>query len=324
MTWLAGRGGRRHAEMMAREERRQQRFADAYIELLTTVEKMGQWAQLVRPMLDIGITVPPLPDLDQQARVQALVAGHASGEVQNLFEKYTLTVREILKVDRQIGLVIEHGDKEIGVSRVDLWEHLDMTLRLNETAARKALAQQVPTSPGVPNSHLRFIVDVLPSTRPYVATRATQNQPGGNKPTLAVLSVGGLHRLVEAILATLTDPTVVEALAGLTGVDPLAVPQPAGLDLHSGPTVTELLDMRGLEPVPDAGASCGANLLAQPAWTSATRPNVIDRSTTGLPNSPWTQASPAWKTCSICITVWNRSRWPTSSSSNACNLWIGW
>ncbi|MDX3192874.1 ATP-binding protein [Streptomyces sp. MN03-5084-2B] len=123
----------------------------------------------------------------------------------------------------------------------------------------------LPTSPGVPNSRLRFTVDVLPAVQRYVATRAAERLPPGFQRPVAMLNLGGLHRLVEAVLATLTDQAVVEALAGFAGIDPIVVPQPTGLDLHSGPAITDLLDMSGLQPVTDAGASHGANLLAQPA-----------------------------------------------------------
>ncbi|WP_435070800.1 hypothetical protein, partial [Amycolatopsis thermoflava] len=142
-TWLAGQGSRRHTEALAREARRQQRFADAYIELLITVEAMGQWAQLVRPMLDVGMSTPSLPSFEQQARVQALLAGYATPQVKALFETYSESIREIVKIDQRIADVIHFGDREIGVSRGELWQRLDMTLRPAEAAARKALANQV-------------------------------------------------------------------------------------------------------------------------------------------------------------------------------------
>jgi hypothetical protein len=123
----------------------------------------------------------------------------------------------------------------------------------------------LPTARGVPNSHLRFTLDVVPRIRRYLATRAEQNPPGAARPLTAVLSVGGLHRLLDAILATLTDQAVVQALADFAGVDPLVVPQPSNLDLHTGPTVTELLNVHGLDRIEGAGTSHGANLLAQPA-----------------------------------------------------------
>jgi hypothetical protein len=39
------------------------------------VERIGQWAQMVKPMLETNPPqpVPPLPDLDEQAEAQALV-----------------------------------------------------------------------------------------------------------------------------------------------------------------------------------------------------------------------------------------------------------
>jgi hypothetical protein len=54
---------------MAREARRQQRFADAYVELLCMVERMGHWA-ILRPMLETSPPrpVPPMPDAAEQTR----------------------------------------------------------------------------------------------------------------------------------------------------------------------------------------------------------------------------------------------------------------
>lgn len=123
----------------------------------------------------------------------------------------------------------------------------------------------LPTSPGVPNSHLRFTIDVVPSIQAYIVSRIAQALPSGHETPQALLNLGGLHRLVGAVLATLTDQAVVDALADLVGIDPIAVPQPSSLDLHGGPAVSEFLDLRSLVPIDDAGASHGANLLAQPA-----------------------------------------------------------
>jgi hypothetical protein len=53
-TWLSGKQGREHAAEMAREERTQQRPADTYVALLDMAERVGMWAQMVRPLLDEG------------------------------------------------------------------------------------------------------------------------------------------------------------------------------------------------------------------------------------------------------------------------------
>jgi hypothetical protein len=50
----------------------------------------------------------------------------------------------------------------------------------------------------------------------------------------------------------------------MAGVDPLVVPQPIGLDFLSSSNVPELLAGNGLTPIPGAGTSHGANLLADP------------------------------------------------------------
>ncbi len=123
----------------------------------------------------------------------------------------------------------------------------------------------LPPTPGTPNSHLRFTLDILPAIQQPLVAHAAQHLPPELQPPGAVLRLGGLHRLLDAMLATLTSHDVVATLAALAGIDPVAVSQPASLDLQSGPAVTELLDMRGLTAVTDAGASHGANLVAQPA-----------------------------------------------------------
>lgn len=82
-TWLSGKQGRDHAERLAlignehaarmvREERTHQRLADTYVALLDMAERVGMWAQAVRPLMDTDPPqpVPPLPDLAEQATVR--------------------------------------------------------------------------------------------------------------------------------------------------------------------------------------------------------------------------------------------------------------
>ena len=52
--------------------------------------------------------------------------------------------------------------------------------------------------------------------------------------------------------------------AGFAGIDPVIMPPPANLDFITGPAVGDLLYADGLAQIPDAGASHGANLLANP------------------------------------------------------------
>jgi len=74
-----------------------------------------------------------------------------------------------------------------------------------------------------------------------------------------------LGELIGAILATLTGQDVVAPLADLSGIDPLAVPQPRVMHMVTGRPVTEVVDTTGLKLIPDAGDSRGAHLLADPA-----------------------------------------------------------
>ena len=76
-----------------------------------------------------------------------------------------------------------------------------------------------------------------------------------------------LGELISAILATLTSRDVVAPLADLSGIDPLAVPQPRVMHMVTGGPVTEVLDTTGLSPIPDAGDSGARTCLATPLWT---------------------------------------------------------
>ena len=109
----------------------------------------------------------------------------------------------------------------------------------------------LPDAYGASVSHLQVSLQVL--TRFGHAL--------GHKPPL---SVSRLHELVDTLTATLVDDDVAQALAALAGVDPLVVPQPIGLDFLSSTDTPDLLAGNGLTPVPDAGTSRGANLLADP------------------------------------------------------------
>ncbi|MGI6873976.1 hypothetical protein [Amycolatopsis sp. 3B14] len=100
-------------------------------------------AQLVRPMLDGGQVPPTLPTFEQQARVQALLAGHATPEVKALFQTYSDAVLEIIKVDQLPGDLIQHGDREIGVSRGELWQRLDTKITSCGGSSTEALADRV-------------------------------------------------------------------------------------------------------------------------------------------------------------------------------------
>jgi hypothetical protein len=154
-TWLTGMGGRRHArditrstlrhaELMAAEERHQQRLADAYVQLLTTIQRLGQWAELVRPM--VGPTPQrPLPDLEEQAQTLALVGAYASPSVAALYEEYAAVIKAMLRADSDIRREERQGAEVGPGSTTEPWRKLEMELRPAEITARRKLAEQIAT-----------------------------------------------------------------------------------------------------------------------------------------------------------------------------------
>lgn len=123
---------------------------------------------------------------------------------------------------------------------------------------------KLPGPSGVPNDHLQFTLDVVPRVQSYVARRAAAVLPASGSVHDALLQVDGLHHLLDALLATLTTAPITNALASLTGIDPVLIPQPASLDLHSGRPINEVVNMAGLIPIDGTGHSFGTNLRAQP------------------------------------------------------------
>jgi hypothetical protein len=92
-----------HEMEMARDQRRQQRLAETYIVLLEQAERMGQWAAFVRPLMERAEGPrPALPDLAEQARVEALVRAYGSPEVKALVDEWRQTIREIIGADATI------------------------------------------------------------------------------------------------------------------------------------------------------------------------------------------------------------------------------
>ena len=69
---------------------------------------------------------------------------------------------------------------------------------------------------------------------------------------------------VSTIVAAIVDGEAASAIASLCGIGQVLVSQPAKLQLQSGPPIHELMYLDGLR-VPDAGASYGATLTANPA-----------------------------------------------------------
>jgi hypothetical protein len=160
-TWLAGKQGRDHAERvaqigndhvaaMAREERTQQRLADSYVALLEMAERVGQWAQAVRPTMDTSPAqlVPPLPDLAEQATAEARVGAFGSIPVRERLEVWRSIVHDIIGKDYLIRL--QEADAEQGRPAVEVGQpRLEIhNARPKEREAREALAHQIAVELG--------------------------------------------------------------------------------------------------------------------------------------------------------------------------------
>jgi hypothetical protein len=88
------------------------------------------------------------------------------------------------------------------------------------------------------------------------------------------LEVAEWAALLNSIMATLTDPRVVAAIADLADVDPIQVPQPRILHVVSGREIADFLPSQ-LRPIPGATGSRGAHIQADPALSLA---DPFDRS----------------------------------------------
>jgi hypothetical protein len=123
----------------------------------------------------------------------------------------------------------------------------------------------VPGSYGNFQQNLRVEIDVVirHSARAEISRRQSPNNPMPTPPWR--MAVQQLNDLIDAMLATLSSSAVVEPLADLAAIDPIAVPQPRVMHLVTERPITEVLDTTGLLPIPDAGVSKGAHLLADPA-----------------------------------------------------------
>lgn len=158
-TWLTGKQSRdqalktleeqlSHERLQAREAREQARLEAAYVELLKMAEQVGNWAQMVEPVVQLGEPPAiPLPSLDIQADVAALVNAYSSRAVRQRQEDWEAVVKQMI---RQVELVEweKLHPPSVGDPRLDRpyaaspRGALDL-LRPQEAQTRRALAEHV-------------------------------------------------------------------------------------------------------------------------------------------------------------------------------------
>lgn len=132
-----------HQEAMAREARIQERRADAYVEALRLMHMVGEWAQRLRPAIEVEPMPPmPLPSQEEQVQVWSLIDVHGSSSCKELFERWQQAANAIRLADRKIGLSIatsqQHGAS--GINLMEVWGDLEDKLRPAESEARKVFA----------------------------------------------------------------------------------------------------------------------------------------------------------------------------------------
>jgi hypothetical protein len=131
----------KHDRDLAVEQRQQQRRAEAYVEILAIAEQVGQWAGAVLPMLDEGQKTPDLPDLAQQARVNALISAYGSSKAIVFYEAWRSAAGEV----QQAVLNFQAAERARSGSDAALEQrrNLDLSLREKERNARKALGDEL-------------------------------------------------------------------------------------------------------------------------------------------------------------------------------------
>jgi hypothetical protein len=152
-TYRTGAEGRKHAETLtdkknasdqelAREQRGQQRRAEAYLEVLTIAERIGQWTSTVEPMYQAGQPDPQLPDLATQARGTALLNAYGSSKALVFYNAWRKTAEEIYVTVLEILRIHARGEGPTD-AELDLRRRLNVHLRQEEMDARKALVDEL-------------------------------------------------------------------------------------------------------------------------------------------------------------------------------------
>jgi len=122
----------------------------------------------------------------------------------------------------------------------------------------------VPGAYGSNSTHLTFLLDIMLRSGTML-----QGPTLGGRPqfpwAITRIRLKVLAQLLDALIATCTDPAVIGCLATMAAVDPNLVPQPRTLHIVSTRQIRDVLAQEGLSPIPSAGASTGAHMTADPA-----------------------------------------------------------
>lgn len=142
-TLRAGTKQLTNARMIAVEERQQQRLENAYVKLLDFAERIGFWAQSSYPLYDTNPDAPraPLPELTEQAEVQALVRAFGSAEMIERMDAWAKLTEEMAFAEREIMLEKRDGNEIAGRMKF-------IQLRPQEFELRRKMADGVAAELG--------------------------------------------------------------------------------------------------------------------------------------------------------------------------------
>lgn len=155
-----------HELLLAREARIQQRLEDAYVEVLTFVYRVGQWVDLTRPLIDVGVKAPGLPELDEQARVRAMVSAYASEVVKDLMAEWDRVVVMVQVADMTIAQAETNTRSETWQDvATKQWEKLSTECRPALQDVRARLERQIALELRLPDDNAVGAVDPRPRRR---------------------------------------------------------------------------------------------------------------------------------------------------------------
>ncbi|MEV2241291.1 ATP-binding protein [Micromonospora sp. NPDC049891] len=219
-------------------------------------------------VLRSGLTVAMAPDATWRPLAESAVTAYITALQNSLLARELADLVTSEAASASISRFQHKGFNRSRTVRLE-WSGAPSGWTNHQNPAVEACARlEVPGAYGQPGTHLRVEIDL--------GVRFSAATDGLRQATCTWrVPIHQLRLLIDAMIATLSSKEVIEPVAGLAGVDPIAVPQPRALHMGTARPITEVLDIGGLRLIPDAGMSRGAHLLANPALDLAT---VDDRS----------------------------------------------
>jgi len=221
----------------------------------------GQDDPQVDMILKTGLRVPPGPACPGRPLSERAISELAAALDKSPLADILFTLTGL----RDSGLYLTHrrGRPNNSGTATLVWQIASG----NVSPAEMTIRVEAPGQYG--HSHVQTLNISIEITSRLTAWLASAGSPLPPPPgTLRRLEVPEWAALLDAMMATLTDPRVVAAIADLADVDPILVPAPRTLHLVSNREIAGFLPPR-LRAIPGAAGSQGAHLQADPALSLA-------------------------------------------------------